>query len=142
MKKLIPFDFVLETIDRLSPYTKPMFGCTAVYVDSKIVFILRQRESHPEDNGVWLATSAEHHASLIGEFPSMRSISVLGGGNVTGWQILPEDSSDFEDSVFKACDMVLRQDPRIGKTPKMRTRSSKMLKKKPAKKKRRSPKRG
>jgi hypothetical protein len=118
-KKQIPFDFVLEQLERLSPITKPMFGCTAVYVGEKIVLILRNRSDEPEDNGVWLATTPEHHQSLSEDFPSMRSIGVFGPGP-TGWQVLPLNQPDFEESVVKACDLVLNGDPRIGKVPKPR----------------------
>ena len=61
----------------------------------------------------------EHHASLSREFPSLRSITVLGDG-VTGWQILPADAPDFEDAALRACALVLRGDPRIGKVPASR----------------------
>lgn len=117
-RKSVPFDWVLAELDSLGPTTNPMFGCTAVYVGEKIVFILRDRPSHAEDNGVWLATTRDHHASLRSDLPSLRSIGVLGGGGETGWQILPASEESFEDEVLRACAMVLREDPRIGKIPK------------------------
>lgn len=115
-RKSIPHEFVLEAIASLSPYTKPMFGCTAVYVDDKIVLILRDKPTYTADNGVWLATTEEHHSSLRREFPNMRSIGVLGKP-VTGWQILPAHAPDFEQSALRACELVLARDPRIGKIP-------------------------
>jgi hypothetical protein len=118
-KRAVPFDFVLEELEELGPYTKPMFGCTAVYVDDKIVFILRDRPSRPADNGVWVATVREHHASLRAELPSLRSIGVLGDGE-TGWQILPAGALAFEEHVLHACALVRKRDPRIGKVPKPR----------------------
>lgn len=124
MKKSIPFDFVLEELAELSPYTKPMFGCTSVYVGDKIVFILRQREKPPADDGVWLATTGEHHKSLQKDFPNMRSIEIFGPGP-TGWQVLPLSSEDFEDSVLKACQLVLKGDLRIGKIPKSKWKKKK-----------------
>jgi len=131
IEKLIPFEFVLHELDDLGPHTKPMFGARGVYVGNKIVFILRDRESSPADNGVWLATTGEHHTSLQEEFPSMRSIEVFGPGP-TGWQVLPADADDFEEAVLRACDLVRQEDPRIGKIPKMRMKKS--VKKKAAKK--------
>ena len=119
-KKRIPFDWVLTELEVLGPTTNPMFGCTAIYIDEKIVFILRERPNGAADNGVWLATTREHHASLRGELPSLRSIGVLGGGGETGWQALPADGPDFEDEVLRACAMVLQGDPRIGKIPKLK----------------------
>jgi hypothetical protein len=114
-----PFDFVLDEIADLEPWTRPMFGCTAVYVDEKIVFCLREKEASPRDNGVWIATTKEHHASLRRELPCMRSIEVLGVG-VTGWQVIPSAARDFEESVLRACALVVARDPRIGKVPKKR----------------------
>lgn len=128
-RQTLPYEFVLEAIASLSPYTRPMFGCTAVYVDDKIVLILRDKPNHTADNGVWLATTEEHHASLRREFPHMRSIGVLGKP-VTGWQILPADSPDFEQSTLRACELVLARDPRIGKIPGARRVSRPSAKKK------------
>ena len=119
--KSIPFEFVFDILLGAKLTTKPMFGCTAIYINGKIVLILRSRDSHTEANGVWLATTAEHHASLRKEFPSMRSIGVFGEGP-TGWQNIPESAKDFESSVEHACQLILRADPRIGKIPKPRTK--------------------
>ena len=130
-QKPIPHEFVLDAIASLSPRTRPMFGCLAVYVQDKIVLILRDKPDNTLDNGVWLATTEEHHKSLKREFPSMRSIKVLGK-KVTGWQILPSEAADFEEAALRACELVLAGDPRIGKVPGAR-RISKSGNKKPAK---------
>jgi hypothetical protein len=90
-----------------------MFGCLAIYVQDKIVLILRDKREGKADNGVWLATTEEHHQSLRREFPNMRSIQVFGK-KVTGWQVLPADVKDFEEAVLRACELVLAGDPRIG----------------------------
>src|SRR3984957_5635119 len=94
-RKAVPHAFVLDALAELAPFTRPMFGCLAVYVKEKIVLILREKQDNAADNGVWLATTKEHHESLRREFPAMRSIQVLGTG-VTGWQILPAEDPDFE----------------------------------------------
>jgi hypothetical protein len=119
--KEVPFGFVLDEIADLHPWTRPMFGCVAVYVDEKIVFCLRDKKDSPRDNGVWIATTKEHHASLRCELPCMRSIAVFGVA-VTSWQVLPARSADFEESVLRACAMVCAGDPRIGKVPQSRRR--------------------
>ena len=118
-RKRVPHEFVLEAIRALSPMTRPMFGCLAVYVEDKIVLILRQKSEKTADNGVWLATTKEHHESLRREFPNMRSIQVLGT-KVTGWQVLPADAPDFEEAALRACELVIAGDPRIGKVPGVR----------------------
>jgi hypothetical protein len=111
-----PFDFVLDELASLEPWTRPMFGCTAVYVGDKIVFVLRDKKKDT-DNDVWVATTNDHHASLRRELPSLRSIAVFGTGE-TGWQVLPADTDDFEESVLRACALVRARDERIGKVPK------------------------
>jgi hypothetical protein len=134
IKKAVPYSFVLEEMESLgvtSIMTRPMFGCLAVYTGEKIVLILREKEDYQQDNGVWLATIQDHHASLKKDFPSMRSISVFGPG-VTGWQVLPADSPDFEEAVLKACSFIRREDPRIGKVPKPKRKPK--LKRKPKRK--------
>jgi hypothetical protein len=119
-RKPVPHGFVLDAIAPLSPRTRPMFGCLAIYihdkVQEKIVLILRDKPDQTADNGVWLATTEEHHRSLRRDFPNMRSIRVLGE-KVTGWQVLPADAQDFEESALRACELVLARDPRIGKVP-------------------------
>ena len=120
-RKPIPHAFVLEALAPLSPRTRSMFGCLAVYVQERIVLCLRDKPASPGDNGVWLATTVEHHESLRREFPRMRSIAVLGK-EVTGWQVLPADAPDFEGSALRACELILQRDRRIGKIPKSRKR--------------------
>ena len=100
-----------------------MFGSFAVYVGEKIVLVVRDRDSHEDANGVWLATSGEHHASLKKDFPSMCSIYILSDGKAeTEWQMLPLSADNFESSVNKACEFILRGDKRIGRIPKLRKR--------------------
>jgi hypothetical protein len=122
-RKTVPHAFVLDAIAALSPATRPMFGCLAVYVADKIVLILRDKPGSTADNGVWLATTEEHHDSLRRDFPNMRSIQAFGKA-VTGWQVLPADAPDFEESAMRAGELVLAGDPRIGKVPGVRRAKS------------------
>ncbi len=124
-QKAVPHEFVLDELARLSPMTRPMFGCLAVYVEDKIVLILRDSGKHPADNGVWLATTAAHHESLRREFPRMRSIRVLGK-EPTQWQVLPADDPEFEEVALRACRLILARDARIGKVPKPRASRARM----------------
>ena len=123
-RKVLPHEFVLEAMAPLSPETRSMFGCLAVYVGDKIVLILRDKREPGKtaDNGVWLATTQEHHESLRCEFPNMRSIQVFGK-EVTGWQVLPADAADFEEAALRACELIAARDPRIGKVPESRRSS-------------------
>jgi hypothetical protein len=125
-----PFAWVLDELASVDPTTRPMFGCTAVYAREKIVFALREKGD--QDDGVWVATIRDHHASLRRDLPSLRAIAVLGGD--TGWQVLPAESDGFEDEVLRACALVRADDPRIGKVPKPRSRAKKSVAKKSVKK--------
>jgi len=135
-RKRIPHEFVLDALAQLEPRTNPMFGCLAVYVGEKIVMILRDKQAKHHsaakgkrsqtpapadaDNGVWLATTVDHHQSLRNDFPNMRSVAVFGK-EVTGWQVLPADAPDFEQAALRACELIAANDPRIGKVPKKKS---------------------
>jgi hypothetical protein len=121
-RKAVPYEFVLDAIAELPAETRSMFGCLAVYLGDKIVLILRDRLDYAADNGVWLATTEEHHRSLRREFPNMRSIQQFGKVT-TGWQVLPADAPDFEQTALRACELIVARDPRIGKVPKSRRKS-------------------
>ena len=123
-RSVAPFAFVLDELASLAPLTRPLFGCLAVYVGDRIVLALRRKEVETADNGVWVATTAEHHESLRKELPSLKSIELFGPGP-SGWQVLPEHSPDFEAEVLRACVLILHADPRIGKIPKPKKVKSK-----------------
>ena len=119
-KTSLPFEFVLEQLYSVDVDIRPMFGCFAIYVNNKIVLILRKKMNFVTDNGVWLATNKEHHSSLKQLFPSMRSIKVFG--KESNWQNLPDDANDFEEMVLRACELIRRGDNRIGRETKAKAR--------------------
>jgi hypothetical protein len=121
-RKVLPYAFVLDALAQIPIETRPMFGCLAIYVGDKIVLMLREKQKQREDNGLWLATSVDHHKSLRREFPNMRSIQLFGE-KVTGWQVLPAAAADFEESAIRVCELIIARDPRIGKVPKSRGKS-------------------
>jgi hypothetical protein len=121
-RKAVPYEFVLDALADLPIETRTMFGCLAIYLGDKIVLILREGREPPADNGVWLATTEEHHRSLAREFPSMRSIQLFGN-KITGWQVFPAEAADFEQTALRACELIVARDPRIGKVPKSRQKS-------------------
>jgi hypothetical protein len=119
--KNIPFDFLFDDLIPLDIAVKPMFGMWAVYLNEKILLMLRDREDFTETNGVWIATTQEHHDSLKKELPSLQSISNYKMGlKETEWQLLPADSNDFEEAVRRVSEMIKRNDQRIGRAPGMR----------------------
>jgi len=125
MKKKIPFEFVLDRLHPLEITIKPMFGCHAIYANSKIQIILRKREDHMDANGIWMATGKEHHESLRKEFPNMRSVYILSDGKrETDWQMIHDEEDDFEESAIKICEMIQRSDVRIGRIPKSKKKKA------------------
>jgi hypothetical protein len=131
-RKNIPFDFVFDYLMPLDVIVKPMFGMWAIYVNKKIMLILRQRQNFPETNGVWIATNQAHHKSLKRDLPSLCSISTYSDGiRETEWQVLPVDTDDFEYSVRKVCELIKRNDHRIGRIPIPRQSKARNKPKKP-----------
>jgi hypothetical protein len=134
-RKIIPFDFVLDYLIPLDITVKQIFGLWAIYVNEKIILILRQRKDYPDTNGVWIATNLEHHESLKLDLPSLHSISNYSHGFMeTEWQVIPVDADDFEVSVRKVCELIKHNDYRIGRIPiprqtKARTKSISKYKK-------------
>jgi hypothetical protein len=123
------FPFVLEELQDsvLAPRvrTRAMFGSHAVYVDERIIFILRQKDDSKtrRDNGVWVATQPEHNESLRRDFPALRPIEFFakrGRTAFTGWLNLPDTDDGFEEAALSLCRLVIAGDPRIGKIPKSR----------------------
>jgi hypothetical protein len=131
-RRTVPHEFVLDAVAALSPRTRSMFGCLAIYVEEKIVLILRDKSGETADNGVWLATTEQHHESLRCEFPNMRSIQIFRN-KVTGWQVLPADAPDFEEAALRACEFIVARDPRIGKVSGARRRTTRSRAKRAAK---------
>lgn len=123
-KKQIPFDFVLDELEALAPTTRPMFGCTAVYVEDRIVCILRDKGPSDRDSGVWLAYQPEHEAALLALYPPLVRISIFGD-KVQGWRVLPARHPEFEDHVLDVCKRVRARDMRFGKVPGTKKKSAK-----------------
>ncbi len=129
-KKAPAFSFVLEELGD-SPLagrirTRPMFGCHAVYVDQKIVFILRQKKDAktPRDNGIWVAMQPEFAESIRRDFPALRRIELFAARSKTGfagWLNLPDTDDSFEESALALCRLVIRSDHRLGKIPKAKS---------------------
>lgn len=111
-----PFQFVLDELLPLRPVIKQMFGFTYAYLDERLLLSLRDSIKQPQYNGVWLYTQAEHIESLRREFPLLPRRcfwkSVKSGD---GWVILSARLEDFEEYAFKACELILRGDRRIGR---------------------------
>ncbi|HKR59818.1 MAG TPA: hypothetical protein VJS64_08775 [Pyrinomonadaceae bacterium] len=112
-KKNLPYSFVFEELAILNVTSKPMFGFMYVYLGEKLILLLRERENQPERNGLWLATTSEHLASLREEFPLLPSSCVIHSDK-NGWLFLPARLEIFESYAVKACGLIANGDTRIG----------------------------
>jgi hypothetical protein len=113
-RKQSPFQFVLDELDPIRPVVKQMFGFTHVYLDEKLLLSIRNSVKQPRFNGVWLYTQTEHIVSLRNEFPLLPTRSFWRSGK-NAWVILASTFEDFEEYAFKACELILRGDQRVGR---------------------------
>jgi hypothetical protein len=121
-KQKAPHAFVLDALMPLNPEVRRMFSGFAVYLDDRIVCMLRDHSKSPRDNGVWLVLAESTNPAdpeLRREFPSIRRIELLGN-KIGHWLLIPGDSPGFEMEALHACDLLLRHDPRLGRIPKSR----------------------
>src|SRR5258708_2113749 len=116
----VPFSFVLEELASLRPRIKSVFGFTHVYLDETLLFSLRDSAKQPGTNGMWLYTTTEHIESLAREFPQLPRRQLWRSGK-NAWVILPSRLEDFEEYAFKACELILKGDRRIGRVSRGRS---------------------
>ena len=111
-----PFQFVLDELLPVRPAVKQMFGFTYIYLDEKLLLALRESVKQPQFNGVWLYTEAEHIESLRREFPQLpKRCFWRSRKSGSGWVILASGLEDFEECAFRACELILRGDRRVGR---------------------------
>ena len=107
---------MLDELIPIRPAIKQAFGFTYVYLDQKLLLSLRESVKQPHYNGVWVYTQAEHIESLRREFPLLpRRCFWKSRKSGSGWVILASRLEDFEEYAFKACELILRGDQRIGR---------------------------
>jgi hypothetical protein len=131
--KPVAHSFVLEELQSaLSPNrlrVRPMFGSHALYVDEKIVLILRRKQDQKSirDDGVWVAlANPDLGPSMKKAFPTLREIEMFKERSRTGfsgWLNLPEGEDGFEEAALEICRLVAKGDPRIGKVPKPKAKA-------------------
>jgi hypothetical protein len=118
-KRPDPFPFVLEELDSIRPTVKRMFGFTSVYLEEKLLFSLRDSIKQPGSNGMWLYTITEHLDSLAREFPELPRRQLWRSGK-KAWVVLASRLAGFEEYAFKACELILKGDRRIGRVTRGR----------------------
>jgi len=114
LKRRDPFPFVIEELQPIRPRLTRAFGFTYVYLDEKLLCCLRDAEKNPTTNGIWLFTTIEHVDSLGREFPEL-SRRYLWRSGKNAWVVLPSRLEYFEEYAFKACELMLNGDRRIGR---------------------------
>ena len=115
-KRREPFPFILEELDSLRPTIKHMFGFTSVYLDEKLLCSLRDSVKQPGSNGMWLYTTRQHLESLAREFPDLPKRQLWRSRNGDkAWVILASRLENFEEYAFRACELMLKGDQRIGR---------------------------
>ena len=119
MAKAIPFEFILEALERLDLNIKPMFGAYGVYLEGKILFILRKKDKQDLDTGMWLCIPDDLVVEVKKEFPILKDLTLFGK-SPTAWQVLRETDPDFEEAALKFCELIKKRDPRIGRIPKVK----------------------
>jgi len=80
-----------------------------------LLLSLRDSVKQPQYNGVWLYTQAEHIESLRREFPLPRRYFWRSKRSGHGWVILSAELEAFEEYVFRACELILNGDRRLGR---------------------------
>jgi hypothetical protein len=115
-KRQAPFQFVLDELLPIRPAVRHMFGFTYVYLDEKLLLSLRHSVKQPQYDGVWLYTQAEHIESLRREFPLLpRRYFWRSKKSGSGWVILASRLDEFEEYAFRACELILSGDQRVGR---------------------------
>lgn len=115
-KRHARFQFVLDELEELRPSVRQMFGFTYVSLDEKLLLALRESVKQPQYNGVWIYTEAEHLDSLRREFTLLpRRYFWKSKKSGAGWVILAYESEEFEQYAFRACELILLGDQRIGR---------------------------
>ena len=91
-----------------------MIGCYGLFVNKKLLLLLRDRDNQPEFNGIFVATQPEFFDALQHEIHTSKMEFDLDG-EAHSWIFLSEDLPDFNAKVKKACEMIKAGDVRIGK---------------------------
>lgn len=124
LKRRDPFPFVLEELTSLRPTIKHMFGMTSVYLDDKLLCSLRDSLKQPGSNGIWLYTTAEEVESLAREFPGLSKRQLWRSRSSNkAWIVLASRLENFEEYAFKACDLIVGGDRRIGRLSRAAAKS-------------------
>ena len=119
-RRLIPFPFIIDELESLRPTVRTVFGFTHVYLEDKLLFSLRDSATQPGSNGMWLYTTIEQADSLAREFTDLPRRQIWRSGK-KAWIVLASRLGNFEEHAFKACELILHGDQRIGRLSRRMT---------------------
>ncbi|MGZ3749966.1 MAG: hypothetical protein ACXVB0_24295 [Mucilaginibacter sp.] len=114
MVRPVPYEFVFDYLPS-GIITKKMFGMHYIYLSKRIMLILRKQEKESDLNGIWVATSKEHHENLKKSIPELGSFFINQDERHGNWLFLSGDAEDFEEAAIKVCELISHGDPRIGR---------------------------
>ena len=117
MLKQTSFQFILDELEPIRPNITRAFGFIYIYLDDVLICCLRASEKAPNTNGMWLFTTTEHVNSLGSEFQDLPR-RYLWRSKPNAWVVLPSRLEHFEEYAFKACELMLNGDRRIGRVSK------------------------
>lgn len=119
MARAVPYDFIFDYLPR-NIIVKPMFGMYYIYLNKKLMLMLREAVKEPEMNGIWVATYKKHHKSLEQEIPGLAMYVLYDGDKKyeSHWKLLKPDDDDFETSAIYVCELISKGDNRIGRETK------------------------
>ncbi|MBS1527862.1 MAG: hypothetical protein JST19_19615 [Bacteroidetes bacterium] len=114
----MPYDFILDYLPR-NIVVKQNFGMFYIYLNKKMMLILRRAAGNQNMNGIWVTSSRQHHQSLQEEVPALGDF-VLDNGEThdSDWRLLKDGHEDFEEEAIKICELISQGDKRIGKETK------------------------
>ena len=118
----IPFPFIVDELASLRPTIKRAFGFTYIYVGERLLCGLRDSEKQRGSNGLWLFTTSEFVDSLGSEFEELPKRCLWRNGK-NAWVILASRLAGFEEYAFKACELILNNDRRIGRLARGKSRT-------------------
>lgn len=113
-QKSLPFPFIIDELESLRPTIRNIFGFTHVYLEDRLLFSLRDAPTQCGSNGMWLYTTTDQVDSLGAEFTDLPRRQLWRSGK-KAWVVLASRLENFEENAFRACELILRGDQRIGR---------------------------
>src|ERR1700748_1367975 len=109
MANPIPYEFVFDYLPG-NIIVEKMFGMHYIYLQRRIMMILRLRLNEPEFNGLWVATNKSHHESLQRDVPDLGHFFWAGNEQRGNWLLIQDGVDGFEEAAIKVCELISHGD--------------------------------